>query len=173
MKNIVATVITGVLVVLPATSGSAWQGENQNDAVAQDMAKLQGKWERTRRVGNRTVRSVKVIEGNKTTLTRFDPDGIVYWAHTSNFEIAIVGKVRIFTFFNLEVTAGASKGRKFPERVSLIYRVDDDTLAHAFGMLIGQENEGPRFEVWRRVRDEIAANTTPRQSTPSPDQPHG
>ncbi len=173
MKNFAAAVIAGVLVVLPATSGLAWQGEKPNDAIAQDMAKLQGKWEVTRRVGNRTVRSVKVIEGNKTTLTRFDPDGAVFWAHTSNFEIAIVGKVRIFTFFNLQVTGGHSKGRKFPERVSLIYRVDDDTLAHAFGMLVGQENEEPRFEVWKRVRDKVAANTTPRQSTPSPDQPHG
>ena len=130
------------------------QGADQSDAeaVKRDLAKLQGTWELTRRVQNGTVRSVKVIEGNKTILRRFDPNGAIYWAHTSEFRVAITGRVRVFTFFNLEVTAGPNKGSKSEEESSYIYRVDDNTLVEAHGLLIGKEDDEPRIVIWKRVK---------------------
>ncbi len=131
------------------------QGADQGnaEAIKRDLAKLQGTWELIRRVENGTVRSVKVIEGNKTALSRFDPNGVIYWAHTSEFTIAITGSVRVFTFFNMKVTAGPHKGSKSEEKNSHIYRVDDDTLVEAHGLLIDEEDEEPRIVVWKRVKE--------------------
>jgi len=168
MKHITAAAIAGMVLLLPTASISFGQGEKQaqEDAVSEDLAKLQGRWELTRRVGNRTLRSVKVIEGNKTRLTRFDENGASYWAHTSTFKIEIADNVRIFTFFNLEVTAGPSKGRKSKERSSYIYKIVHDNFVEARGLLVGQEEEEPRIVIWKRVHGEIAGEDGTRSGLP-------
>jgi hypothetical protein len=169
-RNSVA-VIAGLVVLVSAASAMAWQEEEaiHQGILKADLAKLQGTWELTRRVGNRTIRSVKTIEGNKTRLTRFDPDGAIFWAHTSEFRLSISGQVRIFTFFNLEVTAGRNRGAKVEEPFSFIYKVDDETSAAARGFLINQEDGEPRVEVWKRVKAKVAGNkvaTAKGQKTP-------
>lgn len=161
MKHMTAVVMAGMVLVLSTASVSFGQGEeqNQDQTVAEVLGKLQGKWELTRRVRNRTLRSVKVVEGNRTRLTRFDENGAIYWAHTSNFKIEITEKVRVFTFFNLEVTAGPNKGSKSKESSSYIFRVDDSDLVEAHGLLVGEEETAPRIVIWKRANDEIAAET--------------
>jgi len=142
-----------VVSAAPAAETRHDEKNGEAEAVEKELAKLQGTWELTRRAGNRTMRSIKVINGNKTTLTRYTEDGDVFWAHTSEFRLTITGKVRVFTFFNLEVTAGPSKGAKTEQRSSFIYRVDDDSLAEARGLLVDQGEEEPRLVIWKRVKD--------------------
>lgn len=161
MRRVAIAAIVGLVDLLSAASVSAWQDDKASDAkmLAEDLAKLQGTWELERRVGNKTLRSVKVIEGNKTRLQRFDEDGQIYWAHTSEFRLARLGRVRMFTFFNLEVTAGSSKGRKSEKPSSFIYTVTDETLVEARGLLVDKEDEEPQLTVWRRVKNKDAANS--------------
>ena len=155
MNRIPAVVMAGIVVVSAAPAAETRQDEmnGEANAVDREMAKLQGTWELTRRVSNRTVRSIKVINGNKTTLTRYTEDGEVFWAHTSEFRLTITGRVRIFTFFNLEVTAGPSKGAKTEQPSSFIFRVDDDSLAEARGLLVDQGEEELGMVIWKRVKD--------------------
>lgn len=153
MRRNSLAVIAGLVVLVNAASALAWQADQaiHQEILKNDFAQLQGTWESTRRVGNKTIRSVKTIEGNKTRLTRFDPDGVIYWVHTSEFKLSISGKARIFTFFNLEVTAGRNKGEKAEEPCSFIYKVDNDTFAEAHGFLLDEEDGEPRAAVWKRV----------------------
>ena len=160
MRRNAVAVIAGLVVLVDAASALAWQGEKatHQEVLKNDLAKLQGTWELTRRAGNRTIRSVKTIEGNKTRLTRFAPDGVIYWAHTSEFKLSISGQARIFTFFNLEVTAGRNKGEKAEKPCSFIYKVDDDTFSEAHGFLIDEEDGAPRVAVWKRVKAKADGN---------------
>ncbi|MBC8867980.1 MAG: hypothetical protein H8E44_01115 [Planctomycetes bacterium] len=155
MNHILAVVMAGIIVVsaAPAAENRQEEKNGEAEAVEKELAKLQGTWELTRRVGNRTVRSIKVINGNKTTLTRYTEDGEVFWAHTSEFRLTITGKVRVFTFFNLAVTAGPHKGGRIEQPSSFIYRVDDDLLTEAHGLLVDQSEEEPRLVTWKRVKD--------------------
>ena len=160
--EILRPIIICLIAALWGACGSAtfaWQDEAKTpeQILKDDLAKLQGKWAATRRVGNQIVRSVKVIDGNRTTLTRSTGDGEVFWAHTSEFKLSINGRVKIFTFFNLEVVAGPQKGAKSPDPIAFVYQVDDDSLAEAHGFVLGQQDGAPRIQIWKRVKDQVAA----------------
>lgn len=135
---------------------SALKRETNPDAISKmkELAGLQGTWELQRKSGNQTLRSVKVIEGNGTTLQRFDGNGRLYWAHTSEFKLDVADRVRTFTFFNLEVTAGPSKGRKSNQESTFIYKVTGDKLVEARGLLADDGDEEPQLSVWTRVKTE-------------------
>ena len=148
-----------VLATAPAYSGEAGK-KAHDEALKEELAKLQGKWEMTLKVRGRTVRSVKVIEGNKTVLTRYDENGTLFWAHRSEFKLEITDRVKIFTFFNLEVTAGPQKGGKSKKPVSYIYAVDEDTWAEAMGLLIDQKDNELHLRIWKRVREKVAVRPT-------------
>lgn len=161
----IATMAAGLLI-LGGRSANALQdkkprGDSANPQpnktqveaeLAKELAKLQGSWELTRRVGNKTIRSVKEIQGNTSRVTRYGPDGKVFWAHTSEFRLSVSGRVRVFTFFNLEVRAGASKGVRDKKPSAYVYRVNDKTLTEARGLLTDHEHEEPRLVVWKRVK---------------------
>jgi hypothetical protein len=108
------------------------------------------------KIQDRTVRSVQVIQGNKSTVTQFDEKGAVLEAHGAEFTLAISGRVKVFTYFNLEVTAGPLAGRRFPQRRSFIYRLEDDWFVEAYGLLMDQP-EQPSVLVWRRLKGHLAA----------------
>ena len=63
--------------------------------------------------------------------------------------------MRIFTFFNFEITDGPRKGYKMPEgsSFSYIYTVADDQWVEARGFLVDQRDGKPRLVVWTRVKD--------------------
>ena len=150
MFTTAAFVLTGVCLVFASQPGEP----NDVKSMKEELAKLQGEWELVLRTGNRTIRSVKKVEGDKTTVTRFDGNGAVISTHASEFTLEITGRVKIFTYFNVDRTTGRRKGP-----VSYIYTVDEDTWVEARGLLKDQPNERLRLFVWKRVRNKVVANS--------------
>jgi len=144
-----------------AGTGLAASGESKLDGEAailkDDLRNLQGRWELTLKFRGRTVRSVQSIEGNKSTVTRYDEKGAVLEAHTAGFTLSISGRTRIFTYFNCEVTAGPNKGRRVPQR-AFVYRVDGDSFFEARGLLVDQ-GESVALNRWKKVKERVAADT--------------
>jgi len=138
-------------------------GEGKPDSEAailkDDLRNLQGRWELVLKSRGRSVRSIQSIEGNKSTVTRYDEKGAVLEAHTAEFTLSISGRARIFSYFNYVFTAGPDKGRRGPER-AYIYRVDGDWFFEARGLLVDQ-GEGVRLNRWKRVKERVAANAHP------------
>jgi uncharacterized protein (TIGR03067 family) len=130
-----------------------YQRQERHLKDSDDLAKVQGTWQLKQAGGRHTV---KVIKGNMTTLTRYDENGAVIHAHTSEFKLEVKDSVRIHTWSNLEVTEGPQKGQKSPEGLSFsyIYTVDKDTWVEARGLLVGQRDGQPRLHVWKRVSNE-------------------
>jgi len=152
-RRVVCCVATLALVCVrtSALSGEPKPDENEGAILKEDLRKFQGQWETTYKIQDRTIRSVQVIRGKKSTVTRFDENGAVSDAHTAEFVLAISGRIKVFTYFNLEVTAGPLKGSRFPERRSFVYRLEDDWFLEAYGLLIDQR-EQPSVLTWRRIR---------------------
>jgi hypothetical protein len=130
-------------------------GDEKSDVVTAetDLANIQGSWELTFESNGKTVRTVKEIKGNKTTLTRYDEKGDVIHAHTSEFKLDVSGRVRIHTFFNLEVTAGEGKGEKFQGPHSYVYALYGDTWIEVQGLLVDQLDNDARLYRWTRLKD--------------------
>ena len=123
-----------------------------------DIQSLQGTWERTQLLPEppgapaQGGRVVKVVTGNRETVTTYDRSGAVTYAHAVEFRLERQGSVRVFTFFNREITAGPSKGLKVAEPSSYIYRLRDDTFEEVWGFLPGQEKRELLAAKWKRVR---------------------
>jgi hypothetical protein len=148
------TAVLGVVAALCVGASGAGPASAEDDLKA-----MQGTWERTQVLpdqpgepGTRTGRVVKVVTGNRETVTTYDADGKVTYAHTVEFRLERQGKVRVFTFFNREVTAGSTKGRKVPEPSSYIYRLTGDTFEEVWGFLPGQEQRDLLAAKWKRAR---------------------
>src|SRR4051794_39469638 len=100
-NRLAASVVLTVLAILPA----AVRAEN-------DAADVQGKWERNDTAGGQPVRIVKEHMGNRTTVTVFDAKGKVVAERKSEFEVRVMGAVKLFVYSNMEITAGPNKGQK-------------------------------------------------------------
>ena len=139
-----ACTVVGIWLMLTAT-GIA-------DDNADEMKRLQGRFERTYANAAGTIfRVVKDVTGDQSVVTSYDDVGNVIEAHTSTFKIEKRGPVRVFSFFNLIVTAGPQKGAvEFATR-SYIYRIDGDMIGEAWGLLDGDDSP-PRMLYWRRVK---------------------
>jgi hypothetical protein len=147
------------LFFLSAGSGGEPKPADKEAAILkEDLRKFEGKWEMTYETQGRAIRSVQTIEGKKSTVTRFDEKGAVLDAHVAELELAISGRIKVFTYFNLEVTAGPLRGKQFPQRRSFIYRLENDWFLEAYGLLMDQR-EQPSVFTWRRLKDHLAANT--------------
>lgn len=151
MKPIPRVLTIAAVVLVGASLASAWQPGERNDdkTTKKELAKLQGEWELILKMGNRTIRSVKKVEGDKATVTRFDGSGAVISAHTSEFTLEITARVKIFTYSNINMATGRRKGP-----VSYIYTVDEDRWVEARGLLRDQPDERAHLFVWRRVKKE-------------------
>ena len=97
-----ACTVVGIWLMLTAT-GIA-------DDNADEMKRLQGHFERTYANAAGTMfRVVKDVTGDQSVVTSYDDVGNAIEAHTSTFKIEKRGPVRVFSFFNLIVTAGPQK----------------------------------------------------------------
>jgi hypothetical protein len=135
----------------PSLNGRAADEAN----AKQDLAKVQGTWVaegRDPRTGKRLGRIVKFIKGKKEMVVQEGPDGQVVNAHRVDFEVCRLGAVRLFTYYNGEITEGPQKGQKMPP-YTYIYRVDDKAFTEVMGMLVGQERQTPSARQYRRVED--------------------
>jgi hypothetical protein len=150
-----ATATLGVIAIALCVAASG----SERPSPENDLKALQGTWERTQVLpeqpgepGTRTGKVVKLVTGNRETVTTYDGAGNVTYAHTVEFRLERQGNVRVFTFFNREVTAGSTKGRKVPEPSSYIYRLSGDAFEEVWGFLPGQEKRDLLAAKWKRVR---------------------
>jgi hypothetical protein len=140
------------LVPEPSLNGKAADDEAN---AKQDLAKVQGIWAaegRDPRTGKSLGRIVKYIKGNKEMVVQEGPDGQVVNAHRVEFQVSRLGAVRLFTYFNAEITDGPQKGQKMPP-YTYIYRVDDQAFTEVMGMLVGQEKQTPSARQYKRLEN--------------------
>ena len=123
------------------------------DDAADELKKLAGRYERsfTNRAGV-LFREIKEIDGDQMTVTTFDDVNNVVHAHTSTIKTEKHGPVRLLLFFNSVALAGPHKGEKQFETVPFIYRVDDDKLVEAWGLLEGGPSQA-MMVTWNRIKD--------------------
>jgi hypothetical protein len=93
--------------------------QEKGDAVKEDMAKIQGKWERAAKLGGNSVRQVKEHKGHQTTLTTYGENNEFLQQHKSEFKLRKTDDVRIFIYSKLEVTEGKNKGDKYADQFLL------------------------------------------------------
>ena len=131
-----------------------------DDALAQDLSSLQGKWERQPQEWDEppsptdAARSVKEIKGNREMLTHYGADCKVIRTTTAEFRLEASGRVRLYTYFNWQVTAGPNKGKKIKGPFSYIYRVKDDKIYEGHDLLVdAAPDTRPKVQVWKRVEE--------------------
>lgn len=148
-------VLACIAMVLPRLSpGGEDKADTEAAILKEDLRRLQGRWELIFKAQGRTVRSVQAIDGNKSTVTRYDEKGAVLEAHTADFTLSISGRTKIFTYSNYEVTAGPAKGKRRSQR-SYVYRLDGDSFFEVRGVLVDQ-SEPIAVNHWRRMKERVA-----------------
>jgi len=124
-----------------------------DDDTAAEMKRLEGRFERSFANGAGTVfRVVKDVANGQSNVVTYDDAGNVVESHQSQFKVEKRGPVRVFSFFNVLVTAGPNKGHTQVDTNSFIYRIEGDTIIEAWGLLENDPN-APRMFSWRRVKD--------------------
>ena len=121
----------------------------------EDLKKVQGTWSadvRDPRTGKPLGRIVKYIKGNKEMVVQESADGKIVEAHRVDFEVNRLGAVRLFTYYNAEITEGPQKGQTMPP-YTYIYKVDEQFFTEVMGMLAGQEKQAPSARVYKRVEN--------------------
>jgi hypothetical protein len=138
-----------------------------DEALAQDLKLLQGKWEMLHvndAAGKPTLHSVKEIEGNRETLRRYDvKTGKLLREHTVEFKLSKSGDVHVFTFY--AVGGDPSQGASF------VYKVDADNFYDVPGLLQGDTHrnyqDSPSVFRWKRVKPD----PKPAAENPAPAKP--
>src|SRR5262245_32086106 len=105
MKRTSRFLLSCLLVAVPY----AVTADDDNET---EMKKVAGRYERfIRNAAGTTFRAVKeeTLDG-QSIVTTYDDVGNVVTAHTATFKLEKRGPVRVFSFFNLVVTAGPEKG---------------------------------------------------------------
>jgi len=136
----------------------------------EDLARMQGTWERTgtpaagQAAGQAEAmrRAVKVIEGNRETVTFYGEGDKVLNAHKVEFKLERYGPVKIFTYYNLEVIGGPNKGQHRPQEQRYIYQIAGDRFCESWGFLPGQEARPPILYVWVKKGSELQSPTAPQ-----------
>jgi hypothetical protein len=144
-----------VLLILSITAivaGSVAAQDADNADNATELKRLEGRFERTfTNAAGTLFRSVKDVGDGKSIVVTYDDVGNVVEAHESEFKIQRHGPTRVFSFYNLVVTAGPNKGHRQLETNSYVYRIDGDTIIEAWGLLESDPNP-PRMFAWKRVK---------------------
>jgi hypothetical protein len=88
-------------------------------------------------------------------VTWYGRDGEVLRSQRAEFELSRSGKVRIFTFSNIEVLEGPGKGQKASTSGSYIYRVQNDLFVEVGGLLIDERyaDRSPYLLKWKKVKN--------------------
>lgn len=120
-------------------------------AANDDLAALQGVWERELKVQGQPVKIQKEIRGNRETLRTF-VDGQLLHEHKVEFELSLADGIKIFRWKNGENTFGARKGKPMPDG-AYIYRLKDQRWTTVYGFLPGQEDTPLNSEQFQRVGD--------------------
>jgi hypothetical protein len=166
MKHIQSVFAIAAVLLIAVSQGLAELPSERNgdETTKEELAKLQGGWELILKVGNRTIQNIKTVEGNRTTVTRFDEKGAVISEHVSEFTLEITARVKVFKYWNTRPGTGERKASR-----SYVYAVTEDAWVEARGLLRDQAKERPALYVWRRVKEAIATNS----EQPETDRPGG
>jgi uncharacterized protein (TIGR03067 family) len=145
-----------------AASGPSVFGAEGAAASQDDIAQVQGRWEREEPQGSDASykRATKEIRGDKETVTYYDADGKIVRQHKVDFKLSRTGDVNVFTYTNWEATEGPQKGTKMPGSASYIYRVGEKQFREVWGFLPGQETRRTVLNIWKKSeadRDAAAA----------------
>ena len=155
-----------------ARSAVASPAPQRAPGFAQDLKALQGQWESIEaQTGSpdEPARMVKEVSGNRETVTTYARDGRVLSAHVVDFRLEREGGVRVFTFSNREITAGPSKGQKFPQPTSYMYRLRGGVWDECWGFLPEHQDRDVLIKRWTRVKPgPTDAARTASGTTPAP-----
>ena len=143
-------VLSALLLGFISQHGLAQPPKYKDTGLAKDFELIQGSWELLHGdMGDGpTIRSVKTITGNRSTLKRYRIDsGEQFHEHTSEFQLSKSGEVRVFTFYRVGGT---------PERGgSYVYRVDQKSFWDVPGLLQGGKYRNYRRDPivyhWKRI----------------------
>jgi hypothetical protein len=133
----------GVLcgLVGSAPSASTQEKADPGESLRKDAEAMQGTCERVGTTDDSVLgkakRAMKEIKGDKETVTWYADDGKVIRSHRVTFKLSASGKVRIFTWSDMEILDGPNKGRKFTATGSYIYRLEKGELYETNGFLQG------------------------------------
>src|SRR5262245_34957215 len=109
-------------------------GVTADDENAAELKKFTGQFERYyKNAAGVTFHAVQDIVGDQSTVNTFDDVGNLIESHTATIKVEKRGPVRVLSFFNLLVTAGANKGQQQLGTSSYIYRLEGDTFTEAWG----------------------------------------
>lgn len=120
------------------------------DAPVDAVDEVQGQWVRSVNTAQGPVRVIKEHLGQKSTVTAYDGQGNVLYAHQSEFLIEPSGQLRIFKHFNRTIIAGPGAGQKTNDSGAYVYRVTNNQFIEVHGLLEDQTDK-PGMMVWERV----------------------
>ena len=174
MKNLVTRSgripmgIDGVLLLMVAmisvligfaSDTSATENVNSSDLLSQ----CQGTWIHSEVQKGVNSRIVKVIKGNKETVSYYR-DGKLTRVHQVDFEVATAANANIFTFRNGLVTEGPDKGQTFKGPFSYVFKIENDTWYEVMGVLKGQEGVPDVTHYVRKGKETSSGNTVVDES---------
>lgn len=127
----------------------------ENVQAKNDLQAIQGRWY--------LPSSMKEIQGNVSTLYRYNEKGEVFHSHRTFFCLSQHNEVKVYTGLRSEVLVGKDKGKKSENPFSFIYRVNDKEWAETWGFLPGDQGT-PRTFSWTRRKPETKAAVAPEEA---------
>jgi hypothetical protein len=146
--------LTWAMISLLGMGVRAQDDRGGGDPLKKDAEALQGRWERvlttdTNNALGKAKRAVKEIKGNRETVTWYGDNDEVIRCHRVTFKLSESGKVRVFTYSDMEVRDETGNWTKVAATGSYVYRIDNDQFYEANGFL--QDNPPYfGFTVWKK-----------------------
>lgn len=129
-----------LLIVAPALAAEP--------APEADYQELTGKWTRNDQAGNGSPLQVEQeIVGKRSIVRVFDLDGKLVHSHQAKFTLKRMSEINVFTYYDLEVTAGPNKGKRQPQPRSFVYRIRKNQFIQIEGIL-KDDPTPPRLLIW-------------------------
>ena len=148
LKHCRLAALLGALLLSGAT---ATADESASEKL---LAKCQGTWIRTNTNNGAKNRVVKVIDGNKETVSYFR-NGMLTGAHQVEIEVAATEHFNLFTYRNGVVIAGPDKGNTFAGPNSYVFKIEDNTWYEVMRLLKGGKGR-PSVHQYKRMTVEEA-----------------
>ncbi|MGI9516178.1 MAG: hypothetical protein ACR2NP_03955 [Pirellulaceae bacterium] len=125
---------------------------NDSDIAERVLGMAQGTWELTMERGGQEIYSIKEIEGNKETISRYrDDELIAQW--TVDFEVTHANGLNMFTYRNMTFTHGPNEGNTNPGPFSYVFKIHDDEWHEVHGVKQG-DSRRPNITVYKKKSDD-------------------
>ena len=151
MKLALALCLT--LMLTPFVAAQDEETATSNSDMANEVLEhAQGTWELTMENRGQEILSIKEIDGNKETISRYLGDElIVQW--TVDFEISNANGMNIFTYRNMTFTHGPNEGNTNPGPFSYVFKIHDGEWHEVHGLMQG-DSRRPDITVYKRPSDD-------------------